>query len=183
MTEPKSIEKAALRVGLTDDNPADSDLLGFDAIVAAIKEALRQANLDPVTIGIHAPWGGGKSTVLNLLERELEAPMIVIRTNPWEYDDQFDVKGTLIGEVLGRLERERPNDEALKERVGKLLKRVSWSRVGVAVARGILTTQWDPEKLVEAFNPQTEAGPHSLAEFRQEFLAVSYTHLTLPTKA
>jgi KAP family P-loop domain len=169
MTEAAAIAKAAFRVGLTDDNPADVDLLGFDAIVTAISQALRQANLDPITIGIHAPWGGGKSTILGLLERELKSPTIVVRTNPWEYDDQFDVKGTLIAEVLGRLSQELGTNQVLKDKVTALFKRISWSRVGMAVAKGILTTQWDPAALVDAFNPQAAEGPRSLAEFRSEF--------------
>jgi hypothetical protein len=170
VTDETSIQKAALRVGLTDDNPAENDLLGFDAIVLPIKEALRQSNLDPITIGVHAPWGGGKSTVLNLLTRELKGgTTICIRTSPWEYDDQFDVKGTLIAEVLARLQQERAADEALKERVKKLLKRVSWSRVGIAVARGVLTMQWDPDKLIDAFSLQAEDESRSMAEFRDEF--------------
>lgn len=169
MTDAKAIEKAALRVGLSDDNPAEQDLLGFDVVVAPIVEALRQANLDPVTIGVQAPWGGGKSTLLGLLERELKGRTVVIRTNPWEYDDQFDVKGTLIGEVLGRLQVEVENNETLNQQVTRLFKRVSWSRVGIAVARGIITAQWDPEKLVEAFNPQNQEGPRSLAAFRDDF--------------
>jgi KAP-like P-loop domain-containing protein len=169
VTEAKAIEVAALRVGLTDDNPADLDLLGFDDVVAPIVDALRQENLDPITVGVHAPWGGGKSTILGLLERELKGRTIVLRTNPWEYDDQFDVKGTLIAEVLTRLEAEVATDQDLKDKLADLFKRVSWSRVGMAVARGILTTQWDPAVLLDAFNPQNEEGPRSLADFREAF--------------
>jgi hypothetical protein len=169
MTDAKAIETAALRVGLSDDNPAEQDLLGFDVVVAPIVAALRLPNLDPVTIGVQAPWGGGKSTLLGLLERELKGRTIVIRTNPWEYDDQFDVKGTLIAEVLTRLQQEVENNETLNNQVTRLFKRVSWSRVGIAVARGLITAQWDPDQLVDAFNPQNQEGPRSLAAFRDDF--------------
>lgn len=165
----EAVAETALQVSLTDDNPTDRDLLGFDAIVAPIRDALRQENLDPITIGVHAPWGGGKSTLLELLQRELRHEAIVIRTNPWEYDDQFDVKGTLIGEVLNRLKEEVEFDEGMTEKFTKLVKRVSWSRVGIAVAKGVLTTQWDPEALVNAFSPTNDDGPRSLAAFRDEF--------------
>jgi hypothetical protein len=165
----QSVGNAALRVGLWDDNPAEYDLLGFDAVVAPILAALRQPDLDPITIGVHAPWGGGKSTLLKLLEYEgRHGSWEFIVTNPWEYDDQFDVKGALIAGVLGRLQQ-RAEADGVKDKLEKLFKRISWSRVGIAVARGVLTTQWDPDALVNAFNPQTEDGPRSLADFREEF--------------
>lgn len=169
MPAAEPVGEAALSIGLWDDNPADVDLLGFDAVVAPIISALRQPDLDPITVGVHAPWGGGKSTLLGLLAKAGGDDWIIVQTNPWEYDDQLDVKGTLIAEVLARLEGEAGENQALLDRFEKLFKRISWSRVGIAVARGVLSTQWDPEALIQAFNPKTENGPQSLAQFRTEF--------------
>ncbi|GEC74676.1 P-loop NTPase fold protein [Microbacterium maritypicum] len=59
-------DSATLR--LWDDNPSLDDFLGFDAVVDPIVKAIGTANVDPLAIGVHSPWGGGKSTVLNLLE-------------------------------------------------------------------------------------------------------------------
>lgn len=56
---------------LLDDNPSELDFLGFDAVVIPVMQAIQAPELDPVTIGIHAPWGGGKSTVLGLIAQEL----------------------------------------------------------------------------------------------------------------
>ena len=39
----------------------------------------------------------------------------------------------------------------------------------MVLAKGALTMQWDPEKLVEAFSPQKKEGPRSLAAFRAAF--------------
>ena len=64
-------DSATLR--LWDDNPSLDDFLGFDAVVDPIVKAIGTANVDPLAIGVHSPWGGGKSTVLNLLESRLEA--------------------------------------------------------------------------------------------------------------
>ncbi len=161
---------AGLRAGLWDDNPATKDLLGFDVVVDAVIAALREARLDPVTVGVHAPWGGGKSTVLELIAAASDKNWLVIPTNPWEYDDQLDPKGVLITEILTRLGTEVAKDERLTDEVKKLIKRVSWSRLGVAMASGILTMNWDPEKIVNALNPSDpQDGPQSLAEFRGEF--------------
>ncbi|MEU8419455.1 P-loop NTPase fold protein [Micromonospora sp. NPDC048835] len=44
--------------------------------------------LDPVTVGIHSAWGGGKSTALNLIAKDLSAlgHVLVVRMDPWEFE-------------------------------------------------------------------------------------------------
>ena len=161
-------------INLWDDNPSELDFLGFDAVVVPVMQAIHTAELDPVTIGIHAPWGGGKSTVLGLIAAEMagEGRYLVVRTDPWEYDDQADVKGTVIAEVLGALEERFGTQAGLKDKTKALLKRISWSRVGIAIANGALTMQWDAEKLIEAFTPRTKETPDSMTGFRSEFASL-----------
>jgi KAP family P-loop domain len=164
------VGQTPMTLALFDDNPATIDVLGFDAVVGPVLTALRQPDLDPITIGVHAPWGAGKSTLLGLIYAAAEhEPWVLVRVNPWEFDDQLDVKGTLIATVLEELEGRLGDDEKLKKKLKGLFRRISWSRVGLAVAKGALTMQWDPEKLVDAFNPHEEEGPRSLAQFRAEF--------------
>lgn len=153
---------------LWDDNPTTVDLLGFTSIVDTVVAALQSPSLDPVTIGVNAPWGGGKSTVLGLLHEALgrEPGYRVIRLDPWEFDDQFDVRGAVIGEVLQDLLTAYP-DEPLESPVNDLLERISWARVAASMARGQLVAQ--TEELVKAFTPQSREDAKSLAGFRGEF--------------
>ncbi len=160
---------APVTIALFDDNPALEDLLGFDAVVKPVVAALQHRDLDPITIGVHAPWGGGKSTVLNLVAAGAPDTWIVVRTTPWEYEDQLDVKGTLIAEVLTEIQIRVKDQEAFKDKFAKLFRQISWSRVGLVVAKGAITMQWDPEKLVDAFSPVKDDGPRSLAAFRKAF--------------
>jgi predicted KAP-like P-loop ATPase len=157
-------------IALWDDNPSTIDLLGFDAVVAPVLAAVRMPDLDPLTIGIHGPWGGGKSTILGLLAAELaDDDYLVVRTNPWEFDDQADVKGTLIAQVLGELQVRFGDDAGIQDRIGDLLKRISWSRATLALAKGALTMQWDIDKLVDAFTPKPKETPETMAGFRESF--------------
>ena len=86
----------SLPLYLWDDNPSSVDLLGFDAVVAPVRASIAMPDLDPLTIGVHGPWGGGKSTILGLIASDLakDKTNVVVRTNPWEFDEQEDVKGT-----------------------------------------------------------------------------------------
>jgi ABC-type taurine transport system ATPase subunit len=57
-------EGALTAMPLRDDNPSEIDLLGFEDVVDLVEEIVTRPDLDPVTVGVNAPWGGGKTTVL-----------------------------------------------------------------------------------------------------------------------
>ena len=154
------------------DNPTSLDLLDFALVADTIAEAVRHAD-EPITVGIHGPWGSGKSTVLQLVGERLagQDKTCVITTNPWEYDDHADVKGTLIGAVLQELQQLAAGDETLSNKVLTLVRRISWSRATAAIARGALTMQWDVAELIQAFTPAPENDdqPKNMAGFRDSF--------------
>lgn len=163
---------ASRHLNLWDDNPSIDDLLGFEAVVTPIENALAKDDLDPLTIGIHSPWGGGKTTVLGLVEKRLSPSSedyLVIRTDPWEYDDHIDVRGTLIATVLNELEGKFKETSGVSEKIKKLTERISWGRVGTVLAKGALTMQWKPDEIVDAFTPQPKESPRSMAGFKEEF--------------
>ncbi|MCA1671801.1 MAG: KAP family NTPase [Actinobacteria bacterium] len=90
---------------LRDDNPSEVDLLGFEDVVDVVESIVTRADLDPVTVGVNAPWGGGKTTVLHLLKRRLDtrSDVFCLLVSPWEYDNKTDPTTALIDEVLGGL--------------------------------------------------------------------------------
>ena len=156
------------------DDPAEADLLGFGIVAETVAELVLDPRLDPVTVGVFSRWGGGKSTILALLESALkERPDAtetrVVRVNPWQYDDFSDVRERLIGEILDALPREGPN---ATQKMFSLLKRVRWSRiartVGLAAAAGAV----DIKALVESFSLTEKEPPHPLPDmegFRRDF--------------
>ena len=160
---------------LWDDNPATLDLLGFNAVADAVVAALHVPDLDPVTIAIQSPWGGGKSTALELIAAKLasQPDALVIRVDPWEYADQRDVRGTLITQILTAISNARP-DPTRRKRIGELLRRIAWSRVATVLANAVITANIDIEKMVEAFTPEPEEdGPKSMAGFRDAFAVLT----------
>ena len=161
----------SITLRLWDDNPSIEDLLGFDAVVAPIVAAIGTADVDPLAIGVHSPWGGGKSTVLNLLEKRLQTAgqYVVIRTDPWQYDNHDDVRGSLIAEVLDQLGATFASDGRAKARIADLFKRISWTRVGLALGKGALTMQWNPEDLIDAFTPRGRSDDRSMGGFKDSF--------------
>lgn len=162
------------QIRLWDDNPSSLDLLGFDAVVEPIVAAVRERDIHPLTLSVQSPWGGGKSTILKLIEAEFkdDDTCFVVSTNPWSYDDQVDVKGTLISEILHGIESQIP-DPSVKANVAaktkELLGRISWSRAAIAIAKGALTFQVDPQQIAEIFQPKDPGGPDSMAGFNDAY--------------
>jgi len=167
---------------LLPDDPAVVDLLSFDAIAQTITDALLDEELDPVALGLSGNWGSGKTTVLNLVEREVRRratehrKIVVVRTAPWRYDPTVGVKETLIGEVLVAVQEElakvaSPSDKA-KNLVTALAARVDWAKALKIAATTAVTLQLpNPADLVDLVRPRSDApeAARGLEQFRSEF--------------
>lgn len=184
MTEPDSP-----RLRLWSDDPSPMDLLSFDAVAATIADALLDKALDPVALGLSGAWGSGKTTVLALVEQELEARasadtrVLVITTEPWRYDPLTGSKESLIGEVLAALaaevEASGTTVKGAKEKAGKLvaklLQRIDWAKAVKLAAKTSLAFQLPSiNDIVELIKPAesaegAEEQVRGLEAFRVEF--------------
>jgi hypothetical protein len=190
------------RTSLFDDNPTTRDLLGFDGVATAVVRVLLSGGLDPVTVGVQGPWGGGKSTVLNLVADKLEdvPRVLVVRVDPWEFENVDDVRGTLISLVLNALqvmvtqdesEVEQTTREKVIRRLDDLRRRIAWGRVATVLVTSAATMSPDIPGLIEALTP---AGPppaegsdddqkpgkgQTMAGFRDDFAALMSEDLGL----
>jgi hypothetical protein len=183
---------------LFDDNPTTLDLLGFGGVVDAVVRVLDSGGLDPVTIGIQSGWGGGKSTLLKLIEERLkdEGRLLVVKVDPWEFEDSQDVRGTLIALVLNALQ-ERVQAEAGEDSTGRvkeivkkldgLRRRIAWGRVAKVLITSVATQGLALPALIDALTPAPPSGkdeqgvekPQSMAGFREDFEALMKTDLGL----
>lgn len=169
---------------LWSDEPADRDLLSFDAVAATVVDAVLDDNLDPVALGLSGSWGSGKTSVLELVQQAIaertataDTKVLVIQTQPWSYDPAVGPKESLIAEVLDALKGEidiSVGDEA-QNLLLKLTKRVKWAKALKMAALTSITLQLpkveDVLDLVneEAVDGETEPSERGLAQFRHEF--------------
>lgn len=130
---------------LRDDNPSRVDLMGMDALVDAVELTITHADLDPVTVGINAPWGGGKTTVLELLRTRLEKhdDVVVVFVSPWAYDSTTDPRTALIEAVLTALNDHVQSDTTkvgeFRKKLGDLYRRVDVAQAVKLAAKSALT--------------------------------------------
>ena len=62
-----------VEVPLTGDQVAETDELGRSGYATALATLVLLPGTGPMTIGIHAPWGMGKSSFMRFVERDLTA--------------------------------------------------------------------------------------------------------------
>lgn len=59
-----------------------------------------------IVVGIYAPWGEGKTSVLNMVVEELEArsDAVAVRFNPWRFHDEAQLLTNFFGVLAGKFE-------------------------------------------------------------------------------
>lgn len=174
---------------LRDDNPSEVDLLGFEDVVDVLESIVTRADLDPVTVGVNAPWGGGKTTVLQLLKQRLDTrdDIFCLLVSPWEYDNKTDPTTALIDEVLGgllaKLEESRTFGDkvkgAVKDALKNLRRRVNFAKaVKLAASTALTVTLPGAGALIDLFDTDkpsddAEVPPDpTLQGFRRQFAEI-----------
>ncbi len=129
------------------DNETNVDLLGFHVHADLIRSVVTDPKVLPVTVGVFGDWGGGKSSIMRMLEKELasetEYPDVVcLYFNGWMFEGYEDAKTALLSSILIQLGEHRRFGPKVKDLVVNLLKRIKWmevaklavTRVGIPVA-------------------------------------------------
>jgi predicted KAP-like P-loop ATPase len=133
------------------DNETATDLLGFKVHADLIKSVVTDSALLPVVLGVFGDWGGGKSSIMKMLEQDLNSEeykdVVCLYFNGWMFEGYEDAKTALLSSILIQLGEHKRFGAKAKEKVTGLLKRVKWmevaklsvKHVGVPLAAGLLT--------------------------------------------
>lgn len=108
------------------DNETDQDLLGFSIHAELLRSIITDPKMLPVTVGLFGDWGGGKSSILKILKRELEQDenVAVIYFNSWVFEGYEDAKSAILTTLLNELRDHRNLKNIIGDETKALLKRV-----------------------------------------------------------
>lgn len=117
------------------DNETDLDYLNFSGVAETVAELVVQANARPISIGVAGAWGVGKSSMIKLVQAELERRQsesnrfVFVTFNAWLYQGYDDARASLMDVIGDTLQREAQARKTGVEKTTEFLKRVRWTRV------------------------------------------------------
>jgi predicted KAP-like P-loop ATPase len=127
------------------DNESTEDLLGFQYLADAVVSIVKNENLLPATIGVFGDWGGGKSTLIEIVSAQLtsksekEAGTVVVSFNGWLFEGYEGAKTALMGTILEELlEHETFKNKATdkgKKLLKSLFRRVDWMKATLGIGK------------------------------------------------
>ena len=127
------------------DNESREDLLGFSYLADAIVSIIKNESLLPATIGVFGDWGGGKSTLIEIVrsrlisDAEREAGIVVLSFNGWLFEGYEGAKTALMGTILEELQEneiftKKATDKA-KALLHSLWRRVDWMKAAIGTGK------------------------------------------------
>lgn len=123
------------------DNETSDDLFGFRVHADLIRELIMDPVVLPATIGVFGDWGGGKSSIMQMLRDDFEKEAVgeehalnpykgvaVLYFNGWLFEGYDDAKAALLSSILAALRDHKRFGPQVREQAWKLLKRVDYMR-------------------------------------------------------
>ena len=105
------------------DTPVkNAKLLGHDKLVDQLERFLKNPNVGgPFSIGLHAPWGSGKTSVMRTLEKRLEKSDVdTLFFEAWRHENS-NPGLTLVSYLLNRYINDHVKKIAILKSVGNIL--------------------------------------------------------------
>ena len=143
------------------DNETDEDLLGFTIHAELLRSIITDSKMLPVTVGLFGDWGGGKSSILKILKRDLDKDddFAVIYFNSWVFEGYEDAKSAILTTLLKELKDHRNLKNLIGDEAKALLKRVKLMnllKVGASAGLAYLTANpWPLLVSSGMFSPDT----------------------------
>lgn len=123
------------------DNETTLDFIGFRVHADLIRSVVTNPDLLPVTIGVFGDWGGGKTSIMKMLESDLDPEsytdpsekakyekIACLYFNGWLFEGYDDAKSAIISSVLLQLGEHQRFGPKVREKVVSLMKSINWMR-------------------------------------------------------
>jgi hypothetical protein len=124
------------------DNETSTDLIGFQVHADLLRSVIVNPAMLPITIGVFGDWGGGKTSIMKMLEHALDPEawspgstersvcdgIAVVYVNTWQFEGYDDAKSAILSSVLVQLKEHERFGKKVQANVLTLLKAVNWGR-------------------------------------------------------
>ena len=128
------------------DIESKEDYLNFGEVSQIVTEILETEAMLPVSIGVFGNWGAGKSSLLNLIEQQINSEeWIIIKFDAWLYQGFDDARAALLETIASHLIQAAKDEETILQKSKNLFARINGLRLlglmaeGAALAAGVPT--------------------------------------------
>jgi hypothetical protein len=134
------------------DNETNDDLFGFRVHADLIRELIMDPTVLPATIGVYGDWGGGKSSIMQMLKDDFEQlaagdgadadsykGVAILYFNGWLFEGYDDAKAALLSSILTSLRDHKKFGPKLRDKAAQLLKSVDYMRALRLLFTGAVT--------------------------------------------
>ncbi len=109
---------------------SDDDRFGFEEIAKRLSQSVVSAAAQPgMVIAVEGKWGSGKSSLVNLLEQEIESDdnnnTSIVLFSPWLVGDEDNLVVTLLSAIATACEKTGIDISPPNTRLAKLWRRIS----------------------------------------------------------
>ena len=113
------------------DSEADIDFLNFNYLAEQVVEISKDEKLSPATVGVYGDWGSGKSTLMKMVKKTLDADKntLTVEFNGWLFEGYEDAKTALCGTILDEMRTHETLFAKGKEKIKALLKKVDGGKL------------------------------------------------------
>lgn len=130
-----------------NDIETTQDLLNFQVVADIAAQIIKDANGQPVSIGVSGSWGTGKSSLVQMIGESIKnldnkKNHIFINFNAWLYQGYDDARMALLQIVADKIMEESEARKSHVEKAKEFIQRINWLRTAkimVPVATGIIT--------------------------------------------
>lgn len=109
------------------DSETEIDYLDYDYLVKCIEDIILDDDLLPASIGVYGDWGSGKSSLMHMCKKKLEANDKQIKCllfNGWLFENYEDAKTAMLGNILDEIGKNKDLPTKAKEILTGLYKSV-----------------------------------------------------------
>ena len=167
------------------DNPIKTkpqDRFGFAPYAGIIADTIRDTNDLPFCIGIFAEWGAGKSSLMNMIQDDLENAgdtkciwlnqefIKKYKNLPWKYDKKEDLWNALIQTILYSIIEDSDNKETIRK-AKELAKSTAWLllKKGISAATSGVISEGNIDTIANKIVKSDELHYKHINHFEENF--------------